>query len=121
QDLARVACMSRYHFCRAFHSQMGVPPYRYVSERRIASATRMLTLSDKSLASIARESGFRGVHQFATLFTRIAGMSPGRFRRAHRSSNDTACAHESTANCSEKSASNERVLLGTTCAENRFE
>jgi AraC family transcriptional regulator len=32
-DLANVACLSIFHFTRAFAATMGVPPHRYVSWR----------------------------------------------------------------------------------------
>lgn len=81
EDLARVACISRFHFCRAFHRAVGVSPYRYVTEERIRRAKRMLQFSDAALETIAREVGFNSRRQFAAQFHRLAGISPGHFRR----------------------------------------
>jgi AraC family transcriptional regulator len=58
-DLANVACLSIFHFTRAFAATMGVPPHRYVSQRRLASQS-----------------------SFTRAFRRAMGMTPAEYRRA---------------------------------------
>src|SRR5690348_9651948 len=41
-DLANVACLSIFHFTRAFAGTMGVPPRRYVTRRRLELAKAMI-------------------------------------------------------------------------------
>ena len=52
-DLANVACLSIFHFTRAFAATMGVPPHRYVSQRRLETARAMITTGRASLSQIA--------------------------------------------------------------------
>lgn len=81
-DLAALAGMSLYHFCRGFHLATGLPPYRYVVERRIQRA-KVLLIEDSllSLSDVARQCGFNSQRQFGTMFAKLVGISPGRFRR----------------------------------------
>jgi len=80
-DLAAVACLSPYHFCRCFARSLGVAPHRYVMGRRIAHARHLLLRSELSLTDIADAVGFDSQASFTARFTRELGVSPGRLRR----------------------------------------
>ena len=58
-DLAKVACLSVFHFTRAFAAAMDVPPHRYVNQRRIESAKELMATGQTSLSEIASIVGFR--------------------------------------------------------------
>ncbi|MDB5726327.1 MAG: AraC family transcriptional regulator [Novosphingobium sp.] len=83
-DLADAACFSLFHFSRAFHSAMGRPPHAYLSERRLDRAKHMLAYSDNSLVDVSLTCRFSGQANFTKAFKRAVGISPGRYRRAHR-------------------------------------
>jgi AraC family transcriptional regulator len=83
EDLASVAGSSRFHFSRAFRDATGFPPYRYLIHRRIDAAKTMLLEDELSIAEIAQQCGFKSRSQFAVMFRRVFGTSPGRFRREH--------------------------------------
>src|SRR5262245_40444189 len=57
-DLANVACLSIFHFTRAFAATMGVPPHRYLSRRRLESAKAMIATGRASLSEIALHCQF---------------------------------------------------------------
>jgi len=82
--LASLACVSVRHFERAFRQSLGVPPHRYVLERRV-SAARDLLLSHRNLPieGIARKLGFSSSSHLSAAFSRRMGCSPARFRRQH--------------------------------------
>jgi AraC-like DNA-binding protein len=84
QELAGLACVSVRHFERASRQSLGVPPHRYVLERRL-SAARNLLLSHPNLniEEIARQLGFSSSSHFSSTFVRRMGCSPATFRRAH--------------------------------------
>ena len=52
--LADVACLSPYHFSRSFKEATGVGPQRYVMQRRLERAKRLLRQSHRPIALIAR-------------------------------------------------------------------
>lgn len=79
--LASVACLSRYHFSRAFGKAMGQSPHRYVSSRRVERAKILLSKSDQPLVDIALELGFSSQANFTRAFSKATGQAPGHFRR----------------------------------------
>jgi AraC family transcriptional regulator len=79
-ELSTVLHMSPYHFARLFKQSTGVPPHRFVLQRRIAQATALLGTRTLSIGEIARTVGFRTPSHFATTFRRITGSTPSRYR-----------------------------------------
>jgi AraC family transcriptional regulator len=51
--LAAVACLSRFHFSRAFKAAVGRSPHHYVSAKRLELAQQLLEKGDQPLAHIA--------------------------------------------------------------------
>ena len=80
KDLAASIPMSAFHFARAFKISTGLPPHRFMLHRRIDRAKRLLAETDKPVAGIARELGFKTPSHFASVFRAIAGMSPRHYR-----------------------------------------
>jgi AraC family transcriptional regulator len=83
-DLANVACLSIFHFTRAFAATMGVPPHRYVSQRRLESAKVMIATGRASLREIALDCQFSSESSFTRAFRRAIGMTPAAYRRTLR-------------------------------------
>jgi AraC family transcriptional regulator len=80
-DLANVACLSIFHFTRAFAATMGVPPHRYVSRRRLESAKAMIATGRASLGEIALDCRFSSQSSFTRAFRRATGMTPAEYRQ----------------------------------------
>ena len=83
-DLANVACLSVFHFTRAFAATMGVPPHRYVSQRRLESAKAMIATGRVSLSEIALHCRFSSQSSFTRAFRRAVGMTPAEYRETLR-------------------------------------
>ena len=79
-DLANVACLSIFHFTRVFAATMGMPPHRYVSQRRLESAKAMIAAGHASLAEIAHSCLFSSQSSFTRAFGRATGMTPAEYR-----------------------------------------
>ncbi len=84
-ELAAVACLSPFHFSRAFKAAMGETPRGHVTARRIEKAREYLEETDLPLAEIAQLCGFADQSHFTALFGRRMGMTPGAWRRARGS------------------------------------
>jgi AraC family transcriptional regulator len=82
--LADVACLSRFHFARAFKSATGQSPHRYVARQRFSHAKQLLLGSDRSLIDIALACGFSSHTSFSRAFARQSGLSPATYRRQRR-------------------------------------
>ena len=82
--LASLACVSVRHFERAFRQSLGVPPHRYVLERRVSAARDLLlTHPNLPIEGIARKLGFSSSSHLSAAFSRRMGCSPAKFRRQH--------------------------------------
>ena len=83
-ELAGVAELSLHHFARMFKQTIGLPPHRYVLERRLENAKTMLRASQTSLVEISLSTGFSSQSHFTSTFSRIVGATPGEFRGGPR-------------------------------------
>ena len=79
--MATIACLSRYHFARAFRQAIGQSPHRYVSARRLERAKALLMHGDRSLVDIALALSFSGQANFTRAFRQATGRAPGQFRQ----------------------------------------
>jgi AraC family transcriptional regulator len=84
-DLAAVAGLSRMYFAGQFRAATGYRPHDYLLYQRIESAKSMLSSTDMPLAEVALSVGFQAQAHFSTVFKRLTGQSPARWRRAIRS------------------------------------
>lgn len=88
-SVARVACMSPYHFQRMFKSAWGVTPMAYLQARRLAVARRLLAETSTEVTQVALAVGFESPGSFSALFRRRTGVTPTEYRRrAHPNSQD---------------------------------
>src|SRR5215813_4949210 len=79
--LASIACLSRFHFARAFKAAIGQSPHRYVSRKRLERAMALLTADDRSLVDIALTLNFSCQANFTRAFRQATGQTPGQYRR----------------------------------------
>lgn len=79
--LAGIACLSRFHFARAFKAATGQSPHEYVSAKRLAHAKALLMRGDRSLIDISLALGFCGQANFTRAFRQLTGRTPGEYRR----------------------------------------
>lgn len=78
--LANQACLSPFHFARAFKAATGMAPHRYLTERRIHQARRLIEEERLPLAEIAELCGFSSQAHFTRWFKRIVGTTPHEYR-----------------------------------------
>jgi AraC family transcriptional regulator len=79
-DLANVACLSLFHFARAFATTVGMPPHRYVSSRRLENAKKQIAAGKASMSEIAFDCRFSSQSSFGRAFRRATGMTPVEYR-----------------------------------------
>lgn len=80
--LAAEAGIAVHAFAAAFTKAFGMPPYRYVIQRRVERAKTMLRQTDMPISRIAYETGFASQSHLATTFKRNVGQTPGDYRRS---------------------------------------
>ncbi|RKQ49775.1 AraC-like DNA-binding protein [Roseivirga pacifica] len=79
-EISRVACLSPYHFHRAFKHTFGITPKKFVTHLRIERAKWLLENGDRSVQMICHEIGFRDVSSFTRLFCSYTGHTPSVYR-----------------------------------------
>jgi AraC family transcriptional regulator len=79
--MASIACLSRFHFARAFKQAVGQSPHRYVSTRRLERAKALLIQGDRPLVDIALALSFSSQANFTRAFRHATGLAPGQYRR----------------------------------------
>jgi AraC family transcriptional regulator len=80
-ELCAQACLSKFHFARAFRLAVGVSPQRYVRARRLRMAKSLLLEGRESLANIAFTCHFSSQANFSRAFRSATGITPGRYRQ----------------------------------------
>jgi AraC family transcriptional regulator len=80
-ELAAIARLSPYHFCRAFKETVGEPPHRYQMSRRIEQAKTLLANPTLSVSEVAAAVGYGSLSRFSALFRQVTGHSPRDYRR----------------------------------------
>jgi AraC family transcriptional regulator len=80
-DLATIACLSAFHFTRAFAASVGAPPHSYVRKRRLERAKRLLAAGKLSLNEIPFDCQFSSQSSFTRAFRRATGVTPANYRR----------------------------------------
>ncbi|MCK1655570.1 helix-turn-helix transcriptional regulator [Bradyrhizobium sp. 149] len=83
-ELANVAGLSRMHFAAQFRVATGYRPREYLLNHRIEHAKTLLATTERPLAEIALAVGFSTQAHFSTVFKRISGQSPARWRLASK-------------------------------------
>jgi AraC family transcriptional regulator len=83
-ELARVACLSTFHFARMFTLAIGTSPQRYVSRKRLEKAMAEIAAGRLPLANIALNARFSSQASFTRAFRRATGVTPGEYRRHRR-------------------------------------
>ncbi|KAA2236573.1 helix-turn-helix domain-containing protein [Salinarimonas soli] len=82
-ELAGLAGLSLFHFCRAFRTTAGVSPYRYIMIRRIERAKELLLDPALSVTEVGERVGYPDSSHFSTAFRKIASVSPSAFRKTY--------------------------------------
>ena len=80
EDLAKIAGMSRFYFCRVFKEAIGSTPHQFVIRRRVERAKSLLRKSLLSIAEIAVVCGFANQDHLTRYFKRLMNVTPGVFR-----------------------------------------
>jgi transcriptional regulator GlxA family with amidase domain len=79
--IAEECGLSVRHFARAFRQSSGVPPHRWLLNRRVERAKELLRNPLPSLADVGLACGFADQSHFTRMFTAAVCLSPGMWRR----------------------------------------
>ncbi|WP_248930984.1 AraC family transcriptional regulator [Paenibacillus hamazuiensis] len=87
EELARIAHFHPNYLIRVFKRHLGMPPKRYIHERRLEKAEHLLASTDMTVNEVAHRTGFNDVSYFSASFKRKSGVSPSEFRNVYAQNN----------------------------------
>lgn len=85
-DLDTIASMSgfsKFYFSRLFKQFTNITFYKYVNQKRIEKAAKLLTEPKNSITDIAINCGFSSISSFIRMFKIIKGCTPTEFRNMY--------------------------------------
>src|SRR5438128_145326 len=80
-DLAHIANLSYWHFCRLFRAETGTSPAQYLKALKLQRARQLLDQTFMSIKQVAQSIGMDESH-FVRDFRTVYGHTPGRYRSA---------------------------------------
>lgn len=83
-QLAREACVSRFHFGRLFKERVGATPHHYLVKIRLDAAASLLSNTDLSILEVALSCGYGSAAHFAAAFQKRFSQTPSLYRRHPR-------------------------------------
>jgi AraC family transcriptional regulator len=79
-ELAEVACLSKFHFLRLFKIAFNKTPHQFVTEVKIERAKSLLRTTSSEIANISRTLGFDNASSFSRSFYNHVGVYPSQYR-----------------------------------------
>jgi AraC-like DNA-binding protein len=80
EEIAGVACLSKFHFSRVFKSHLGVSPKQFILTRRINRALALMRNPDLNISTVALQAGFNELGELTRQFRKLTGLTPSAFR-----------------------------------------
>jgi AraC family transcriptional regulator len=80
EELARISCLSKFHFLRLFKKVFQQTPHEFITEVRIEKAKQLLKGSHSEIKQIARQLGFENASSFSRLFFNRTKTYPSMYR-----------------------------------------
>jgi AraC family transcriptional regulator len=79
-ELAAIADLSPFHFCRMFKRSLLLTPHQYVMQQRVERAKRLLQQSEVSISAITQQCGFANPSHLSKWFRQLTGITPTAYR-----------------------------------------
>lgn len=80
-DIAEHAGLSRMHFAAQFKQATGLSPHAFLMIKRLEMAKAMLLDEEIPIVQVAFSVGFRSQTHFTSVFRKIIGTTPARWRK----------------------------------------
>ncbi|WP_210486226.1 helix-turn-helix transcriptional regulator [Rufibacter aurantiacus] len=80
-ELAQVACLSKFHFLRAFSQVHGSTPHQFLLQHRIQRSLPLLQKTRMTIGEVALQCGYPEISMFSRTFRKVMGCSPALFRQ----------------------------------------
>jgi AraC family transcriptional regulator len=92
-ELARRACLSRFHFDRLASAALGEPPGAFRRRLMLERAAYQLSSTAQTVTQIGTAAGYTSPDAFTRAFFRGYGLNPSAYRRSRRAAHDLPAAN----------------------------
>lgn len=79
-ELAQLACMSRFHFAREFKAITGITPMQHICKARVECVKLKLLTANLSLAAVSDICGFASQSHMSRVFKAATGETPAAYK-----------------------------------------
>jgi AraC-like DNA-binding protein len=84
EDLAASISVTPQHFCLLFKATTQMRPFEYINNVRISkSKDLIISNSSAEINEIAKDVGYDNTSYFCSIFKKIEGISPGKFKKLY--------------------------------------
>lgn len=83
-DIAKAVSVSKSSALNIFSKYLHISPVSYLVNYRLKRAAKLLSSTDGSICSIARDTGFENAGYFCRRFKELFGVTPGEYRKAEK-------------------------------------
>ena len=82
-ELAEVSGLSPTYLSKLFHSEVGTTIAQYITNKRIEAAKNLLIFTDYTPVDISNYLCFSSESHFISVFKKVTGLTPKKFRTMH--------------------------------------
>lgn len=80
EQVCKSLYINRFYLTHVFKEQTGVPPVKYLMNKRMELAKQLLSTSDMDIGEISKKCGYADTPYFCRVFKRSAGITPLQYR-----------------------------------------
>jgi two-component system response regulator YesN len=83
EDIAEIAELNPVYFSVLFKKETGINFSTYLSNVRMEKAKELICSSNKTIAAIAKQVGYKDSRYFSQTFYKTVGVKPALYRKLH--------------------------------------
>lgn len=83
-DVAGFCGISKSLLEKEFAEKYGISPWKYITQKRIEAAKKLLRTTNEKSGKIAESVGFASPQRFNDMFVKSTGQTPGKYRESLR-------------------------------------
>jgi len=76
--------INKFFLTHLFKENLGEPPIKYLIEKRMTFAKKLLDETNKSIGEVAKDCGYVDVAYFCRIFKKFEGITPLKYRRSEK-------------------------------------
>ena len=80
-NVCRSLYINKFYLTHLFKDTLGIPPLKYLIQKRVSLAKKLLVNTDKPINDIAKACGYLDIAYFCRVFKKVENMTPLDYRK----------------------------------------